>query len=513
MSHLQLREMVTFQFLTERIKSTIPHDKVNASLIVGDAEDTVSHLKEIENGGDTLLSGSDTVKVEIKQSAIAGKETKNAVFLSISFLSVFTSYMAIQNLQGSLNDEESLGVISLGVLYGASILSGILAPLIVTQLGVKRVIMYSFIGHLIYTASNFYPSFATLIPSSVIIGIVTGPLWSCQGIYMTVCAVSYSQRTGTQMYASLSRFNGIFWAIFDLSNIIGNLVSSFVLYQSEYNITVGNSSAFCGVNDCPDSETQDKIADPEFYIVYILLSIFLVFVAAGIGIVIMFLSPIESQFKKGDISVKESLLSWFKVLQKTDMKYLIPFTCYLAIAEEVCFVEVTKSYISCPIGIENVGYVMMVYGISTSLSSFVLSRVTKYTKRHILCGVAGAEQLAIFIWMCHWVPTEKDTIIIYVLLAFWGLGDGVWKTQINAMLGEHFPGYLNSVFAVSEGFKSIAFTAAIGYSSLMCVYTKVIITICFLTIGLLLYYFVEVRFIRKQKYLKADKTTEIMEID
>lgn len=70
------------------------------------------------------------------------KRQRMQYFLSISFLSVFTSYMAIQNIQGSLNDEGSLGVISLGVLYGASILSGILAPLIVTQLGVKRVIIF-----------------------------------------------------------------------------------------------------------------------------------------------------------------------------------------------------------------------------------------------------------------------------------------------------------------------------------------------------------------------------------
>lgn len=314
------------------------------------------------------------------------------------------------------------------------------------------------------------------------------------------------------MYASLSRFNGIFWAMFDLSSIIGNLVSSFVLYQGEYNFIVANVSAYCGVNDCPDTETVELIADPELYIVYTLLGIFLVCVVIGISTVIIFLSPIESQVKTGETSMKESFLSWFKVLQKTDMKYLIPFTCYLSMAEEVCFVEVTKSYISCPIGIQNVGYVMMAYGMSTSLSSFVFSRITKYTKRYILCGAAGAEHMAILIWICYWVPTENDTVNIYVLLALWGIGDGVWKTQINAMLGELFPGYLNSVFAVSEGFRSIAFTASLGYSSSLCVFSKVIITISFLSVGLLLYYFVEFRFIRKQKYLNSDKTTEIVEM-
>ncbi|XP_067663870.1 protein unc-93 homolog A-like [Haliotis asinina] len=304
-------------------------------------------------------------------------------------------------------------------------------------------------------------------------------------------------RTGVELPTSLSRTNGIFFGMFELCNIVGNLLSSLVLYQGEYNSTNINSSSFCGANDCPQEETVDIIADPESTVVYILLGVFLGCVAMGLGIVSVFLQPIQNPSSANENSIKKSLWSWFRLIIKTDIKFLLPFMLYTAIEQVVVFTELTKSYVSCPFGIQNVGYVMTSYGVCSASSSFLFSKIAKYTRRYVLLGLAALLQMALMLWLYHWVPSQHDIYLVYVISSVWGISEGIWKTQTNSVLGEIFQDNKQSAFAVYEGFKSIAFTCTFVYSSMLCVSVKLIIAMTMLGLGMTLYALVEVRFLRR----------------
>ncbi len=365
------------------------------------------------------------------RSVVYGKEIRATVVLSFGFLFVFASYLALQNLQGSLNDEGGLGVLSLSCLYAAAILTAVCSPAVITLIGMKKTVMVAFIGHIIYVLSNFYPSYYTLIPSSVLVGAVTAPLWTCQGIYLTTCSLSISERTGMKPYVSLSRIYGIFYTMFEVGNICGNLLSSLVLYQGDYNVTVTNSSSFCGSNDCPGDGTVDIIADPDPVIVYILLGAFLACVATGLAIVTFCLPSLDNSTPTSKYAIKKSLLSALRFLIKSDFKYITPFVMFVCIQEVFTWTEITKSFVSCPIGIQNVGYTMTCYGLSIALFTILFSRITKFIPRYFLIGFARALDLALMLWTYHWIPTSKDAVLIYVLFALWAVGEAIWRTQSN----------------------------------------------------------------------------------
>ena len=96
--------------------------------------------------------------------------------------------MSIQALQSSLNIEAGLGVKSLACLYSTCIASSLLSSTFIKLFGGKLTVIGAFICHTIYTLSNFYTRFYTLIPSSLLLGMATGPLLTAQHVYITASA-------------------------------------------------------------------------------------------------------------------------------------------------------------------------------------------------------------------------------------------------------------------------------------------------------------------------------------
>ena len=99
------------------------------------------------------------------------KITKNVYVISLGFLFLFTAFQSLQNLQSSLNKDEGLGLVSLSVIYAALILSCIFVPpFVIGRLGCKWTLVLAMTGYVLYTVSNYYARWGTLIPASIIIG-------------------------------------------------------------------------------------------------------------------------------------------------------------------------------------------------------------------------------------------------------------------------------------------------------------------------------------------------------
>ena len=100
---------------------------------------------------------------------------KNVIIVSLAFLLEFSAFAGIANLQSTLNNDPDLGTIgttSLAVIYGALIFSSVLLPTIVMdKMGLKKTLMASLFFYVLYTAANFYPSWYTLMPTAVLLGL------------------------------------------------------------------------------------------------------------------------------------------------------------------------------------------------------------------------------------------------------------------------------------------------------------------------------------------------------
>ncbi|KAK3598311.1 hypothetical protein CHS0354_029220 [Potamilus streckersoni] len=432
-----------------------------------------------------------------KEKCCRGNELYGTVILSLSFTFIFTAYLAIQNLQSSLNQVDGLGVISLSCLYAMIIVSGILAPAIIRVIGFNWSLIASFICHIIYTATNFYPTFATLVPSSVLLGITAGPMWTGQSVYLANKAYSYAQITSKDPHAILSIYNGIFFCMFETTQITGNIVSSLVLHQGTYNETF---NTLCGKDDCPVLTNSSRIVEPERYIVYTLLGVFLAFDIVGLLISAFLLPPLNQSVdyvKQG--CVKQSLISCGKALGDLDLLLLVPLILFMAMEQAILWTDFTKSYISCPFGIQQIGFIMAAYGGSTTVFALLFSRLAEYSGRYVLFGMAAAINMAIFISLFYFDPWIANQSNIFVIAVIWGASEGIWQTQSNALIALLFPEKKESAFANYHTWKAIGFTITFVYGNFLCVSSKLYIAIALLAVAVLLYTIVEIRVRRRRR--------------
>lgn len=288
-----------------------------------------------------ILFGCKTIE---REAGVTGRETWNVVIISVSFFSVFTAYLALQNLQSSLNQEEGLGITSLSCLYAFIILSAILAPWIIKVLGIKISLLISWVSHILYTCSNFYPTFATLLPTSILLGLISGPMWTSQSVFISTNAYSSAEMNKADTHATLSRLNGIFFTFYELTQITGNLVSSLVLNKDDYNMTSVTTTT-CGCNDCPVTSSGNgtsTIEEPEASTVYLMLIIFLVFDVMGFLCTAAFLPSIPKSEWAEQSNVKDSMVACFSAIRNPKLLFLLPFISIMAMEQAVLWTDFTK---------------------------------------------------------------------------------------------------------------------------------------------------------------------------
>ena len=83
---------------------------------------------------------------------------------------------------------------------------------------------------------------------------------------------------------------------------------------------------------------------------------------------------------------------------------------------------------SCTVGIEKVGFIMICFGAIGGISSLALGVVVKCTGTLFLIVVGFVLHLGIIVWCLFWQTHEHPEIMFYVTAGLWGLCDSVWLT-------------------------------------------------------------------------------------
>ena len=251
---------------------------------------------------------------------------KNILAASIAFMFVFSAFVGLQNLQSSLN--RTLGITSLALIYVFFLLVGFLTPGIVRLLRSKYSLFFGFLCHVLYILTNFYPDFFTLVPSSIILGIGSGPLWAGISTHLASIAVIVAPNTKETFDILISKYTGLFFFIFQLTQILGNLVSSLILYPYDSNPTLEIDD---GMNEtCTNMEVQSLSAKQK----YVLLSIYLAFEITGIVILLILVDylPQDSPPDKMTSRIKtycfKPFMDLIKLLLSRDMLLLGPLSLY-----------------------------------------------------------------------------------------------------------------------------------------------------------------------------------------
>ncbi|KAK9289999.1 hypothetical protein L1049_008162 [Liquidambar formosana] len=374
--------------------------------------------------------------------------TRDIHILSSAFLLIFLAYGAAQNLESTINTEEDLGTTSLGILYLSFTFFSLVASSVVRFLGAKNALILGTTGYWLFIASNLKPTWYTMVPASLYLGFAASIIWVGQGTYLTSTARSHAKDCNLHEGTVIGNFNGEFWGMFAGNQLVGNLISLALLSSGTGGTTSGTTLLFI---------------------------VFLCSMTLG-TILMCFLHKRDGNGGKGTpdssanfySSVVSVLKSAIAPLFDVRMLLIIPLIAYSGLQQAFVWAEFTKYIVTPALGVSGVGGAMAVYGAFDAICSLAAGRLTSGLPTVTLIVSGGAfVQAIVLLWLLLKYSVTSGVLgVIYPLLmaAILGIGDGVFNTQLSALIGMLFKRDTEGAFAQLKVWQS-ASTAVVFFMS------------------------------------------------
>ncbi|KAK6140308.1 hypothetical protein DH2020_025945 [Rehmannia glutinosa] len=388
-----------------------------------------------------------------------------------AFLLIFLAYGAVQNLESTINTEDDLGTISLGILYVSFAIFSVVASLVVKKLGAKNALVLGTSGYWLFTAANLKPSWYTMVPASLYLGFAASIIWVAEGTYLTSAAHSHANDYNLHEGTVIGKFNGQFWAMFALHQLVGNLVTLAMLRDEKGGSTGGTTL------------------------------LFIVFLGSmTLGTILMcFLSKRngkEERLQESPVTFSSSVGSLLKsilnLLLDVRILLVIPLMAYSGLQQAFVWAEYTKEIVKPTLGERGVGGAMAVYGLFDAISSLAAGRLTSGLSSITLIVSGGALiHLIVLLWLLLKYSVSGGllgTFLPLLIGALWGIGDGVLNTQLSALLGILFKHDLEGAFAQLKLWQSASIAVIFFISTSISLQTMLItmlVALCISVMGFL----------------------------
>lgn len=442
---------------------------------------------------------------------------KNVSAISCAFMIQFTAFQGTANLQSSINAKDGLGTVSLCAIYAALVVSCIFVPtFLIKKLTVKWTLCFSLMCYAPYIGSQFYPKFYTLVPAGILLGIGAAPMWASKATYLTQVAGVYAKLTDQAVDGIIVRFFGFFFLAWQTAELWGNLISSLVLSNPHGGggSSSSNSTNYdgCGANFCQSlqinsNENLERPADGE---IYEISGIYLACIISAVIVIALVVDPLsrygEKQGRRNsqpEMTPIQLLSATAYQLKKPYQQLLIPITVFIGMEQAFIGADFTQSYISCALGISNVGYVMICFGCVNAVCSLLFGSIMKYIGRAPIMGLGVLVHTGLQTWMLIWRPHPDAPMKFYMAAGLWGVGDAVWQTQVNGLYGTLFRRNKEAAFSNYRLWESVGFVIAYAYSTHLCCRMKLYVQLTILVCGFILYVVVEVHHLHKIRRQKA----------
>ncbi|CAF4932683.1 unnamed protein product [Pieris macdunnoughi] len=484
-----------------------------------------------------------TLKVEKEFGPSETKRiVKNVVIISLAFMVHFTAYGGAANLQSSINAEEGLGMSSLAAVYAGFILSNIFLPTAVIKwIGTKWAISLSFVAYMPFIAAQLWPSFYTMIPAGLCVGLGGGPLWCAKSTYLSVVSEVHSKLSNITAEALLTRFLGLFFMIFQLNQVWGNLISSLVLSSGDNQAAVTAINAtmipeICGANflasaDAADTLQRQPYEKSSFYLKgdshktlpYILRMrqdcqacrtdcTSKITDQPGDYVLkywrdryIHLLSQIYDTGRASKVmGGGEMLMATLKLLVEPKQIMLITIMVFTGLQQAFFGADFTASFVSCAVGTGTVGYVMLTFGVSDVIGCFVTGYIAKISGRLPLICAATVIHMSLVATILLWKPQANMSYVMYIIAVLWGICDSIWLVQVYAFVGILFPGREEAAFSNAHLWSSVGFIIAYVISPHLRTSSKAYVLGTTMLVGVFLYFIVEFQ-VKKEREQKKTK--------
>ncbi|XP_069113168.1 protein unc-93 homolog A-like [Argopecten irradians] len=443
----------------------------------------------------------------------------NLVFLGITVFLMATAIVSLKNLQSSLNHIDNVGLYSLASSYGSFTVFSLFTPFIVQRFRPKRCLVIGLIPQVLYVVANLYPTFEILVTMAFLQGIGNAILWNAISTYVTYLARSYALKNDDRTVHVASKYFGIIFFFYQFSMVVGNLISSIVLMlgrpngaMDTHNITVtvfatspinhsyshpptdilppshDISPNVCGSKYCH----SDNLVLPNMSVneetKYLLMGIFGLCVAFSVVVPMYLLSALKP-YRTTRANCSVVWKQFTSVLKCTcDRRFLMLFLAFMYSSVQNAFVtgDITKAFVTCPLGIHMVGYTMICFGVCGGFSSYLSGYIIKYTGHVWLLTTAAVLNLVLLLLMSLWQPHDNEIIFYFILVGCWGLGDGIWISQVSSLISQIFPDCLEEAFAAQRMVQGLGSALWFGLVTPLCIMSKIaiMVVLCILAIGL-----------------------------
>ncbi|XP_061169965.1 protein unc-93 homolog A-like [Saccostrea echinata] len=280
--------------------------------------------------------------------------------------------------------------------------------------------------------------------------------------------------------------------------------------QGHYNETTTNASEsgnikVCGADLCPEhSVTEIQFSLPDPLTVKILMSVFVTFSIIGLLLCIFLLPPLPTTVTSTNNSVIRKMLSatcfCLRVNTEVEMILFIPSIVLLSSVETFRWIGVSKAYISCPFGVQFVGFSMALHGLLSGVSSIFLPRLANFISRKYV-----VTSLIIGITITHvvfliWTPVNDELPQMMGFISIQGVLEGGLSTMLCAFLSFMYPKKTDAAFASLATWKSLGNTAFIILAYYLCESARLYIIYALCILSMTTYVALELRLrLRKNK--------------
>ncbi|CAF1485572.1 unnamed protein product [Adineta steineri] len=286
-----------------------------------------------------------------------GGTKRNFIMICFAYTCVTTSLNAVVNLQSSLNTDKDVGLNSVAIMHGASVLTCIFLTTSIGHIfGYKWSIIGGQFGILLYVASNMYPKQWLMYSTAIISGSFRACMSMAQNSYVAILANDESENDDAEI--KTRKYFGIFFTAYQSAQIRGNLISYLVLRNTPK--TTNTNFTQCGANYLT---SEHQIQDDNHQL----------------------------------------------ISQKT-------------------------SFTTCTIGVQYVGLIMTIYGITATISSIVVTYTVKFKYSRRICFIIAALlSYTIFTVMLVWKPTVSQTYVLFILPFLSSISDGLTEPFVTGL--------------------------------------------------------------------------------
>jgi predicted MFS family arabinose efflux permease len=237
-----------------------------------------------------------------------------------------------------------------------------------------------------------------------------------------------------------------FFGIFQLSQVVGNLISSFVL----------------GTGHTPSDKS-----------VNLLMTIYIVI--GGVGCILLYFLANEKSHENEHTEEKglaESLFRVIFLLRDPRMLLLLPVFFFSGLEQGFVFGSFTGNIIAGSVGVGKVGFIMALFGAVDTLSSLIMGKMSDYWGNKPVVFFGFLAHLAFFacffaaiqVGGVKWFDGHEYTL--YIGAAVFGIGDAFANTFPNVMCSLYFTDDAEAAFSNLKFFQSLGSVLSFAVGSL-----------------------------------------------